>query len=157
VTDWESTITLQGYALPSIEGFATGSVKGGRPEADPFRVTAATPSASTQVDSDGLIEWRRSAESRSLAPRITTGLIAGAFLVVALGALALPAHRPFSVLALATTLVCYLLCSRVHFEFGSGWAIPTQTVFVVMWFVLPPRLLPLIVCTALVEIGRAHV
>ena len=110
-----------------------------------------TPSASNApVDNEGLIAWRRSAESRSLAPRVTTGLIAGAFLAVALGALALPTHRPFSVLALVTTVVCYLLCSRVHFEFGSGWAIPTQTVFVVMWFVLPPRLLPLVVCTALV-------
>ena len=116
-----------------------------------FRVTAVTPSApAASVDDDGLIEWRRSAESRSLAPRITTGLIAFAFLVVALGALALPAHRPLSVLALVTTVGCYLLCSRVHFEFGSGWAIPTQTVFVVMWFALPPRLLPLVVCTALV-------
>jgi HD-GYP domain-containing protein (c-di-GMP phosphodiesterase class II) len=116
-----------------------------------FRVTAVTPSApAAPVDDDGLIEWRRSAESRSLAPRITTGLIAFAFLVVALGALALPAHRPLSVLALVTTVGCYLLCSRVHFEFGSGWAIPTQTVFVVMWFALPPRLLPLVVCTALV-------
>ena len=125
-------------------------VKGERPDADLFPVNAATPTApAVPVDTDGLIEWRRTAESRSLAPRITTALIAGAFAVVALGALALPAHRPFSLLALATTVVCYLLCSRVHFEYGSGWAIPTQTVFVVMWFVLPPRLLPLIVCAAL--------
>jgi len=113
-------------------------------------VTAATPSASSApVDHDGLVEWRRSAESRSLAPRITTALIAGAFVVVALGGLALPMHRPFSALALVTTVVCYVLCSRVHFEFGYGWAIPTQTVFVVMWFVLQPRLLPVTVCAAL--------
>jgi putative nucleotidyltransferase with HDIG domain len=125
-------------------------VKRGNPEADLFRVTAAGSTLPTApVDTEGLIEWRRSAESRPLAPRITTALIAVAFVAVAFGALALPAHRPLSLLALATTIACYLLCSRVHFEFGSGWAIPTQTVFVVMWFVLPPRLLPLIVCTAL--------
>ena len=116
-------------------------------------MTAATPSASTvqtPLDDDALIEWRRKAESRSLTPRITTALLAGAFLAVALGALALPSHRPLSLLALVTTVGCYLLCSRVHFEFGTGWAIPTQTVFVVMWFVLPPRMLPLVVCAALV-------
>jgi HD-GYP domain-containing protein (c-di-GMP phosphodiesterase class II) len=151
MSDGESTITLKGYVLPSFEGLSPLSVKPQSSDADLSRVSAATPTAtSAPLQDDALIEWRRSAESRSLAPRITTALIAGAFIVVAFGALALPAHRPLSVVALVATLACYVLCSRVHFEFGSGWAIPTQTVFVVMWFVLPPRLLPLIVCAALV-------
>ena len=112
-------------------------------------MTAATPTATAApLDADGLIEFQRS--TRSLAPRVTTAFLALLFLVFAFGGLLLPAHRPFSATAVVAVVVCYILASRVHFEFGAGWAIPTQTVFVVMWFVVPPRLLPLIVCGALV-------
>ena len=112
---------------------------------DLISVSAAAP-----IENDGLIEYRRSNDRRRLARRATTGGVTVLFLAVAFGALALPAHRTLSVQALAVTLICYVLCSRVQFEFGGGFAIPTQTVFVVMWFVLPPRLLPLAVCAALV-------
>src|SRR4051812_4798397 len=111
---------------------------------------ATSTAAAAPLESDALIEYRRSNESRRLARRATTGFLAVLFLVVAFGALALPAHRALSVQALAATILCYVLCSRVQFEYGGGFAIPTQTVFVVMWFVLPPRLLPLAVCIALV-------
>src|SRR4051794_1118351 len=111
---------------------------------------ATSTAAAAPLESDALIEYRRSNESRRLARRATTGCLAVLFLVVAFGALALPAHRALSVQALAATILCYVLCSRVQFEYGGGFAIPTQTVFVVMWFVLPPRLLPLAVCIALV-------
>src|SRR3954451_15763864 len=111
---------------------------------------ATSTAAAASLESDALIEYRRTNESRRLARRPTTGLVTALFLVVALGALALPAHRELSAQALAASVLCYILYSRVQFEFGAGVAIPTQTVFVVMWFLLPPRSLPVVVCACLV-------
>src|SRR4051812_2676946 len=71
------------------------------------------------------------------------------FVATAVGALGLPAHRVLSLQGLAVSILCYALASRVEFEFGTGWALPTQGVFVAMWFVLPPRMLPLVVCAAM--------
>ncbi len=42
-------------------------------------------------------------------------------------------------------VLAYALCSRVEFEIGPGCAVPTQLVFVPMWFVVPPAALPLVV------------
>lgn len=39
-------------------------------------------------------------------------------------------------------VLAYALCSRVEFEIGPGCAVPTQLVFVPMWFVVPSALLP---------------
>ncbi len=102
------------------------------------------------LDDDGLIAVRRTHEAGGLTQRLTTGLLAVLFLAVALGAFALPAHRALSIEALVVSIVCYALASRVEFEFGTGWALPTQGVFVAMWFILPPRLLPVAVCAAMV-------
>jgi HD-GYP domain-containing protein (c-di-GMP phosphodiesterase class II) len=99
---------------------------------------------------DGLIEYGRANQSRRLARWDSTGILAGAFLFVALGALALPAHRDFSVAAVAVCVLCYAIASRVTFEFSGGFAIPTQIVIVASWFLVPPRMLPLMVCTGLV-------
>jgi putative nucleotidyltransferase with HDIG domain len=77
-------------------------------------------------------------------------LLATGFVAVALAAFALPAARPLSIDALGVSILCYALASRVQFEYGPGWAVPTQGVFVVMWFLLPPRMLPFAVCAALV-------
>lgn len=101
------------------------------------------------LDDDALIALRRTEESAPLSGRLTTGLVAGLFAVVALGAFALPAQRSFSTTALLVALLCYALASRVEFEFGTGWALPTQAVSVAMWFLLPPRLLPIVVCAAM--------
>jgi len=46
-------------------------------------------------------------------------------------------------------VLCYTLASRVQFEFGGVFALPTQTVFVAMWFLLPARMLPVVVCASL--------
>src|SRR5690349_8565329 len=54
------------------------------------------------------------------------------------------AHWPVVTLVL---VVAYALCSRVEFEIGPGCAVPTQLVFVPMWFVVPPALLPLAVAS----------
>ena len=109
-------------------------------------MTAASPTTSAAP-----VEARlRPDKTRRLAQRATPAVNAALFLIVAVGALALPAHRPLSVVALVVSVLCYALASRVQFEFGPGWAIPTEGVFVAMWFLLPPRMLPLALCAAMV-------
>jgi HD-GYP domain-containing protein (c-di-GMP phosphodiesterase class II) len=93
----------------------------------------------------GLIELSRASASQSLARRDRTGLLAGLFVVAAVAALALPAHRGLSLVALVVCVGCYALAARVRFEFGTVFAVPTEPVFVAMWFLLPPRILPLAV------------
>jgi HD-GYP domain-containing protein (c-di-GMP phosphodiesterase class II) len=46
-------------------------------------------------------------------------------------------------------MFCYAIASRVQFEFGGVFALPTQPVFVAMWFLVPPRLLPAVICASL--------
>ena len=74
-------------------------------------------------------------------------------MAVALGALLLPGHRPLSLVALVSSIAAYAVTSRVEVEFPGFVAIPTEAIFVVMWFVLPVRMLPLAVCAAMV-LGR---
>ena len=50
-------------------------------------------------------------------------------------------------------LAAYAIASRVEVEFPGFVAIPTEAIFVVMWFVLPPRMLPVAVCAAML-LGR---
>ncbi|HET8527940.1 MAG TPA: HD-GYP domain-containing protein [Gaiellaceae bacterium] len=109
-------------------------------------MTAASPAS---VD-DQLIELSRASATESLKRRDLTGLLAVAFTVLALAALLLPAHRHFDLVALPVCLLCYTLASRVRFEFGGVFALPTQPVFVASWFLLPPRLLPLVVLGAMI-------
>jgi putative nucleotidyltransferase with HDIG domain len=113
--------------------------------ADLLEVTAAS---STPLD-DQLVELSRASESKRLVRRDSTGLLAMSFVAVAFGALLLPAHRELSVVAIVVCIACYALASRVRFEFGSVWAVPTEPVFVAMWFLVPPRMLPLAVLAAM--------
>jgi putative nucleotidyltransferase with HDIG domain len=115
-------------------------------------VTAASTTASAApLGDDGLVEYRRRTQARRLVRRRTPALLGGLFLVVALtAALELPAHRHLSPEALLVAIACYVLAARVRFEFGTILAIPTEPIFVAMWFLLPPRLLPLVVFGALV-------
>ena len=108
-------------------------------------MTAATPTAAAPLDAE-----LRPDKTRRLGASRTPRLLALAFAAVAIGALALPAARVVSVEAIVVSVVCYALASRVQFEFGPGWAVPTQGVFVAMWFLVPTRLLPLTVAVALV-------
>jgi HD-GYP domain-containing protein (c-di-GMP phosphodiesterase class II) len=111
---------------------------------------AAAPGCTTD---DAVLELQRESESQHLKHMGLTGLLAAGFVVVALGALALPSHRPFSLVALVSALAAYAVASRVEVEFPGFVAIPTEAIFVVMWFVLPLRILPLAVCAAML-IGR---
>jgi HD-GYP domain-containing protein (c-di-GMP phosphodiesterase class II) len=98
---------------------------------------------------DDVLALQRQSESQHLARFGVTGLLAAGFVAVALGGLLLPAHEPLSLAAFATSLVAYALASRVEVEFPGFVALPTEAVFVGMWFVLPARTLPLVVCLAM--------
>jgi HD-GYP domain-containing protein (c-di-GMP phosphodiesterase class II) len=117
-------------------------------------VTAASSVApdqhlGTHLADDVLIELSRAGASQRLARRDQTGLVAIAFALVAVAAFALPAQRGLSLTALAVCVACYTLATRVRFEFGGVFAVPTQPVFIAMWFLLPPRILPVVVCSCL--------
>jgi len=109
-------------------------------------VTAAAP---VSVD-DQLIELSRANATERLQRRDLTGLLAFGFSLVALGALFLPSHQHLDVVALVVCVLCYALAARVRFEFGGVFALPTQPVLVATWFLLPPRVLPLVVLAAMV-------
>ena len=101
------------------------------------------------LEGDALIELSRANASRPLAQRRSTSFLAIGFFAIAIGALALPTHRHTSILALLVCMSCYAVASRVRFEFGGVFAVPTQPIFVAMWFLVPPRLLPLVICASL--------
>jgi HD-GYP domain-containing protein (c-di-GMP phosphodiesterase class II) len=61
-----------------------------------------------------------------------------------------PSSRHVSLVVLAITFVSYAVASRVGFEVGSGYALPTELVLIPMLFVLPLPLVPLVVALALV-------
>jgi HD-GYP domain-containing protein (c-di-GMP phosphodiesterase class II) len=82
-----------------------------------------------------------------------TGLNPAGFLVAALVVLLLPLNRPLSLVGLASALAAYAIASRIEVEFPGFVAVPTEAIFVVMWFVLPLRLLPLAVCAGML-LGR---
>jgi HD-GYP domain-containing protein (c-di-GMP phosphodiesterase class II) len=73
-------------------------------------------------------------------------------------AAALAATTPHSahvdIFLLAALLVSFAVASRVEFEVGSGFAVPTELVLVPMLFLLPAQIVPLVVAAALV-LGQA--
>jgi HD-GYP domain-containing protein (c-di-GMP phosphodiesterase class II) len=110
-------------------------------------VTSVAPAV--PLDGDALIELSRANASRPLAQRRSTSFLAIGFFATAVGMLALPAHRGSSILAALICMSCYAVASRVRFEFGGVFAVPTQPVFVAMWFLVPPRMLPVVICASL--------
>ncbi len=110
---------------------------------------ASTAPSATPLENEALIELSRASASRPLTQRYSTGLLAFGFALVAFGALFLPAHRSTSIEAIAICVACYALAARVRFEFGGVFAVPTEPVFIAMWFLVPPRLLPVVVCAGL--------
>jgi HD-GYP domain-containing protein (c-di-GMP phosphodiesterase class II) len=116
-------------------------------------VSETTAAAATRPTDDAVLALARESESQHLARTGLIGLLAAAFACVALGMLLLPSQRPLSLVALASAIAAYAITSRVEVEFPGFVAIPTEAIFVVMWFVLPLRMLPLAVCGAMV-LGR---
>jgi HD-GYP domain-containing protein (c-di-GMP phosphodiesterase class II) len=116
-------------------------------------VTEAFAGTPSRTSDDAVLALQRESESQHLASIGVTGLNAAGFVIVAVAALLIPSHRPLSVVALVSALAAYAITSRVEVEFPGFVAVPTQAIFVVMWFVLPLRILPLAVCAALL-LGR---
>ena len=136
----------------------------------PKTVTTSAPTLSGEVaaarnealDEAQLIAHTRADAARhihAIAPVVaSTGLFAvAAGLLAALGP-----DAPLSPLRLLIASAVYAATSVVQFEVGSGVAVPTQLVFVPMWFVVPPGLLPLVVFGATIlgqlpSLARARV
>jgi HD-GYP domain-containing protein (c-di-GMP phosphodiesterase class II) len=116
-------------------------------------VTEAIAASTARTTEDAVLELQRESDSQHLARMGSTGLLAAGFVAVALGSLLLPSNRPLSLVALVCALVAYAVASRVEVEFPGFVAVPTEAIFVVMWFVLPLRMLPLAVCAAMI-LGR---
>jgi HD-GYP domain-containing protein (c-di-GMP phosphodiesterase class II) len=116
-------------------------------------VTEAIAGTPARATDDAVLALQRESESQHLASIGLTGLLAAGFLAVGCAALLLPMHRPLSLVALGSAVAAYAITSRVQVEFPGFVAIPTEAIFVVMWFVLPLPTVPLAVCTAML-LGR---
>jgi HD-GYP domain-containing protein (c-di-GMP phosphodiesterase class II) len=129
-------------------------------------MSVATPTtADLDPEAGGLIEDARARATERLAARDSRATLLGALAFVAVAvpfALVSPSDRVVSPGALVLLVIAYALAARVEFEVGSGFAVPTQVVFVPMLFLLPPGLVPLcvavgfILCAAL-DLARRRV
>jgi HD-GYP domain-containing protein (c-di-GMP phosphodiesterase class II) len=133
----------------------------------PVEMSAATPTtADLDPEAGGLIEDARARATERLAARDSRATLLGALAFVAVAvpfALLSPSDRVVSPGVLVLLVVAYALAARVEFEVGSGFAVPTQVVFVPMLFLLPAGLVPLCVavgfllCAAFdLARGRVH-
>lgn len=115
-------------------------------------MTVEAPAAAIRpLGDDARLEITRESESRpgpARHPAVGRALALG-FLALAVAALFLPSHRGLSGVAVVVSLVAYALARQVQIEFPTFWLVPTESVFVVMWFVLPLRIVPLVVCAAM--------
>ena len=88
----------------------------------------------------------RARRPRSLAARerFSAFALGGGFLVAAAGALALApgSDRHVDALAVVLFIAAYGAAFRLHFEVGTGFAVPTQLVLVPMLFVVPLAWVP---------------
>ncbi len=112
--------------------------------------------STTAPDADPVLQ-RLIVESRARLPerlrareRAVDLIAAGAFVVAAVAmAVAFEPSRALDPAIAAVLVACYAVASRVEFAMGSGWAVPTQVVFVPMLFLLPTATVPLFVAAAL--------
>ena len=109
----------------------------------------ALPAPAPRLGDDELLEYaRETASQRAERPTVGRALALG-FLALAIAALFLPEHRGLSAVALVVSVVAYALARQVQLEFPTFWLVPTEAIFIVMWFVLPLRVLPLAVCAGM--------
>ena len=100
------------------------------------------------LEGEELIERGRDLAAQPLEGRERTGemVAAAGFLVCAVAmALLLDADRSFSVPLACTLVGAHVLASRIKFEVGAGFTVPTQLVLVPMLFLLPTPVVPLFV------------
>jgi HD-GYP domain-containing protein (c-di-GMP phosphodiesterase class II) len=122
-------------------------------------VSSAAPTVTAALDPDAnaLIEESRERGRRSLRGRTRWVPLAFGLGFVAVAASLptwLPSERSPSAMTVAILIVAYAVTSRVKFEVGSGFALPTQLVLVPMLFVLPLGWVPLAVAAGLL-VGRS--
>jgi HD-GYP domain-containing protein (c-di-GMP phosphodiesterase class II) len=95
-----------------------------------------------------LLEEARERAPKRLGQRERLGetLASAGFLAVAVAlALFLPSSRSLHVAPALLLLASYALASRIKFEVGAGYTVPTQLLFVPMLFFLPTPAVPLFV------------
>jgi HD-GYP domain-containing protein (c-di-GMP phosphodiesterase class II) len=112
-------------------------------------MSAATPTAADlDPEAGGLIEDARARASERLAAKDSRATLFGALAFVSVAvpfAFLAPSDRVVQPGVLILLVLAYALAARVEFEVGSGYAVPTQIVFVPMLFLLPVGLVPLCV------------
>jgi hypothetical protein len=89
---------------------------------------------------------------RPLSPDLCRAeLLGGAAYLILAGALALLAGvESFSLWTATVYVVAIAIASNVRFDFGAGFTVPTQAVFVPMLFAVPVAVVPLLTLLALV-------
>ena len=104
-------------------------------------------------EGDGLVEERRERRSQPLArtERLASLIIGGSFFVAAIPfAVLVESSRRPSVVTVVLLLAAYAVASKVEFEIGTGFAVPTELVLVPMLFFLPIGTVPVAVAVGLV-------
>jgi HD-GYP domain-containing protein (c-di-GMP phosphodiesterase class II) len=104
------------------------------------------------ADGNVLIEQTRRNVERRLADRdLRASLLLGVgFLVTALVLAFIPdSARSFDPLTVLVLVAAYAAATRVDFEIGTGYACPTQLVFIPMLVLLPVQFVPLFVLAGL--------
>jgi HD-GYP domain-containing protein (c-di-GMP phosphodiesterase class II) len=111
---------------------------------------AAAGPVTLDLPATELVEHARTSAGNDLSNRATAYALAGAFVpaAIALAVLA-PVARGFSPLDAFFAVLAYAAVSRIGFEVGNGWVVPTQIVLVPMFFALPVRDVPLLVVAGL--------
>jgi HD-GYP domain-containing protein (c-di-GMP phosphodiesterase class II) len=113
----------------------------------------ATPVANPAVlDADALIEESRNRAASRLGGRDRlASLLLGSLFAATAASLALlaPTGRASSAWTIALLVGSYAVASRIDFEIGTGYAVPTQLVLIPMLALVPVRIVPLCVLAGL--------
>jgi putative nucleotidyltransferase with HDIG domain len=108
-------------------------------------------SAHAFTESERLRETFAGREQRMVDAELRAALIVGGGFLIAAAALAMiaPGQQRLSLPLAAMYVLGVAAASKVRFELGAAFTVPTQAVFVPMLFALPVRLVPLLVALAL--------
>jgi putative nucleotidyltransferase with HDIG domain len=114
----------------------------------------STPAASASADPGVEAPLRELHAERPAAPprrRVVVEAASGVLFLAAAAALALGAgwHGHLDPLDAALLVAAYAIASRVEFDDGACYTVPTQLVFVPMLFVLPAPSVPLVVAAGI--------
>ena len=104
-------------------------------------------------EGDGLVKEKRERRSQPLArtERLASLIVGGSFFVAAIPfAVLVESSRRPAVATVVLLLAAYAVASKVEFEIGAGFAVPTELVFVPMLFFLPIGTVPVAVAIGLV-------